>query len=76
MPLDDGRGRDKVWVYGALCVRDGQVLTQPAAARGTATYRIFLETLDPAYLQGELSLVADKLSSRRTCQAIGTGSHA
>src|SRR5260370_507505 len=25
-PLNDDRGREKTWVYGALCVRTGQVL--------------------------------------------------
>lgn len=63
MPLDYERGLDKVWVYGALCVRDGQVLTQTAAARNTTTYRTFLETLDRAYPQGDLYLIADNLSS-------------
>jgi transposase len=63
VPLDYERGPDKVWIYGALRVRDGQVLTQPAAARNTTTYRTFLETLDQAYPQGDLYLVADNLSS-------------
>lgn len=63
VPLDYERGPDKVWIDGALRVRDGQVLTQTAPARNTATYRAFLETLDHAYPQGDLSLVADNLAS-------------
>jgi hypothetical protein len=63
VPLDDERGPDTVWVYGALCVRDGQALTQTAPARNTTTYRAFLETLDQAYPRGALYLVADNLSS-------------
>lgn len=63
MPLDYKRGPDKVWVQGALCVRDGQVLTQTASGRNTTTYRAFLETIDYASPQGDLSLVADNLSS-------------
>jgi hypothetical protein len=62
VPLDYERGPDKVWIYGALCVRDGQTVTQTAAA-GTTTYRAFLKTLDHAYPQGDLYLVADNLSS-------------
>ena len=32
-PLDYGRGAEKVWVYGALRVRDGQELTMAATSR-------------------------------------------
>lgn len=63
MPLDYGRGPGKVLIYEALCVRNGQTLTQTAAARNTTTYRAFLETLDHAFPQGDLYLVADNLSS-------------
>jgi hypothetical protein len=63
VPLDYERGLEKVWVYGALCVRDGQVLTQTAPARNTAGYLALLQTLDHAYPQGDLYLVADNLSS-------------
>ena len=38
----DGRGSDKVWVYGALRVHDGQVLTQTAPARNTTGYLALL----------------------------------
>jgi hypothetical protein len=61
--LDYARGPDKVWVYGALRVRDGQALTQTAAARNTAGYLALLTTLDRAYPQGDLYLVADNLAS-------------
>jgi hypothetical protein len=63
VPLDYERGLDKVWVYGALCVRDGQVLTQTALARNTAGYLALLHTLDQAFPQGDLYLVTDNLSS-------------
>ena len=63
MPLDYDRGVEKVWVYGALCVRNGQVLTQTAPARNTSGYLALLQTLDQTYAQGALSLVADNLSS-------------
>jgi hypothetical protein len=63
VPLDYERGPDKVWVYGALCVRDGQVLTQTAPARNTAGYLELLYALDQAYPHGDLYLVADNLAS-------------
>jgi hypothetical protein len=44
-PLDYARGLDKIWVYGALCVRNGQVLTQTAPARNTAGYLALLQGL-------------------------------
>jgi DDE superfamily endonuclease len=62
VPLDYDRGLEKVWVYGALCVRTGQVLTQTAPARNTAGYLALLTTLDQAYAQGDLYLIADNLS--------------
>jgi hypothetical protein len=52
-----------VWVYGALRVRDGQVLTQTAPARNTAGYLALLNTRDRSYPQGDLYLIADTLSS-------------
>ena len=62
-PLDYDRGFEKVWVYGALCVRNGQVLTQTAPARNTTHYLALLQALDRTYPQGDLYLVADNLSS-------------
>jgi hypothetical protein len=64
VPLDYERGRDKVWVYGALCVRDGQALTQTASARNTAGYLELLQTLDQTSPPGDLYLVADNLASQ------------
>jgi hypothetical protein len=63
VPLDYDRGFEKVWVYGALCVRDGQVLTQTAPARNTAGYLALLKALDRASPHGALYLVTDNRSS-------------
>ena len=63
MPLDYERGPDKVWVYGALAVRDGQVLTQTAPARNTAGYLALLHAVDATYPRGDLFLIADNLAS-------------
>jgi hypothetical protein len=37
-PLEYSRGQEKVWVYGALRVRDGQEITLTAPSRNTAGY--------------------------------------
>jgi len=61
--LEYGRGRDKVWVYGALRVQQGQVLTQTAPARNTAGYLALLAAVAQANPAGDLYLIADNLSS-------------
>ncbi len=63
VPLDYERGLDKAWVYGALCVSDGQALTQTAPARNTIGYLALLQALDQAYPHGDLYLIADNLAS-------------
>jgi hypothetical protein len=62
-PLDYGRGPEKVWVYGALRVRDGHALTFPAPARTTTGYLRLLEAVDQANPDGDLNLVSATLSS-------------
>jgi hypothetical protein len=61
--LDYGRGPDKVWVYGALRIRDGQSLTQTAASRNTAGFKALLDALDQDNPTGDLYLIADNLAS-------------
>jgi hypothetical protein len=63
VPLNYDRGPQKVWVYGALRVRDGQALTQTARARNTSGYLELLQTLDRTYPMGDLYLIADNLAS-------------
>ncbi len=63
VPLDYERGPEKTWVYGALCVRNGQALTQTAPSRNTTGYLELLQALDQTYPQGDLYLVADNLAS-------------
>lgn len=62
-PLEYSRGPDKVWVYGALRVRDGQTLTFTARSRNTAGYLDLLGRLDRANPVGDLYVIADNLSS-------------
>jgi hypothetical protein len=61
--MDYGRGDQKVWVYGALRVRDGHELTCTAPARNTVGYLKLLKTIDETNPEGELNLVSDNLSS-------------
>ncbi len=58
-----GRGTDKVWVYGALRVQDGQVLTQTALARHTTGSLALLTAVAQANPVGDLYLIADNRSS-------------
>lgn len=62
-PLEYSRGPDKVWVYGALRVRDGQALTRTARARNTAGYLELLGAIERANPAGQLYVIADNLSS-------------
>jgi hypothetical protein len=63
VPLEYSRGLDKVWVYGALRVRDGHEITLTARSRNTAGYLRLLNAVDAANPEGELYLIADNLSS-------------
>ena len=47
-PLEYSRGQDKVWVYGALQVADGAVLTLTASGRNTAGYLQLVEAIAQA----------------------------
>jgi hypothetical protein len=62
-PLEYSRGPDKVWVYGALRVRDGHALTRAHPARNTAGYLDLLATIDRANPDGDLYVIQDNLSS-------------
>jgi len=65
-PLAYSRGDDKVWVYGALRVRDGQELTLTAPSRNTAGYRRLLQAVEEDNPDGALSLISDNLSSHKS----------
>jgi hypothetical protein len=45
---------EKVWVYGALRVRDGQEVTLPARSRNTVGYVRLLDAVDYANPLGDL----------------------
>jgi hypothetical protein len=53
-PLIYSRGDDTAWGYGALCVRNGHVLTQTASARTTAGSLELLGAIDTANPAGDV----------------------
>ena len=65
VPLEYGRGPEKVWVYGALRVRDGQAVTLTTRSRHTAGYRQLLEALAAANPVGEVRVITDNLASHK-----------
>ena len=65
-PLEYSRGPEKVWVYGALRVRDGQAVTLTAPSRNTAGYLRLLDAIDAADPTGDLSRIADTRSSHKS----------
>ena len=62
-PLEYGRGEERVWVYGALRVRDGQARTLTAPSRNTAGWKRLLQAVERANPAGDLYVVSDNLSS-------------
>jgi transposase len=64
--LEYSRGQDKVWIYGALRVRDGQEITLMTHSRNTAGYLQMLTCIEMANPQGELYLIADNLTSHKS----------
>lgn len=65
-PLQYSRGTEKVWVYGALRVRDGHELTLTARSRNTAGYLRLLDAVAQENPTGELYLIADNLASHKS----------
>ncbi len=62
-PLEYGRGRDKVWVFGALRVRDGKSLTFTSRSRNSKGYIRLLQKIERAIPKGLIYLVADNLKT-------------
>jgi hypothetical protein len=65
-PLDYSRGPEKVWVYGALRVSDGQALTLTRRSRNTAGYLDLLKAVAQANPTGDLYLITDNLASHKS----------
>ncbi|HSK84084.1 MAG TPA: transposase [Rubrobacter sp.] len=64
--LEYGRGPEKVWVYGALRVCDGEALTLTHRSRNTEGYLRLLQAVEQANPSGDLYLITDNLSSHKS----------
>jgi transposase len=60
-PLEYGRGPDKVWVFGALRVEDGNSLTFTSRSRNSKSYLKLLKKIEWAIPRGLIYLIADNL---------------
>ena len=65
-PLEYSRGPEKVWVYGALRVEDGQALTLTGPSRNTKGYLRLLQAVEEANPAGEIYLITDNLASHKS----------
>nr|WP_244422459.1 hypothetical protein [Ktedonobacter racemifer] len=66
-PLEYSRGNDKVWIYGALRVRDGKELTRCAASRNSTNYIELLKMIETDNPTGDIFLITDNLRVLSTC---------
>ncbi len=55
--MDSERGPKKTWVYGALRVRDGKVLTRCAASRNSKGYIASLTDMEADNLTGDIFII-------------------
>ena len=67
-PLEYSRGNDKVWIYGALRVRDGKEITKCAAARNSKNYVELLKDIEADNPTGDIFIVTDNLSSHNSLE--------
>lgn len=67
-PLHYSRGEEKVWIYGALRVRDGKELTKCAAARNSRNYIELLKDIEADNPLGDLFIITDNLSSHNSLE--------
>jgi hypothetical protein len=66
VPLECSRGPAKVWVSGALRVRDGQAVTLTTPSRNTAGYLQLLEAVAAANPAGAVRVITDNLASHKS----------
>jgi len=69
-PLDYSRGEEKVWIYGALRVRDGKELTRCAAVRNSKNYIELLKDIEADNPLGDLFIITDNLTQRSQASSI------
>jgi hypothetical protein len=62
------RGEDKVWIYGALPVRDGRELRRCAAARNSKNDIELLKDIEADNPNGDIFMIPDTLSSHNSLE--------
>jgi transposase len=66
LPLEDSRGPEKVWIYGALRVRDGKEVTSCALSRNSKEYMALLANIEADNPTGDIYVITDNLSSHNS----------
>jgi transposase len=66
--LDDSRGPEKTWVYGALRVRDGKELTRCAASRHSKGSIALLADNEADNPSSDIFIISDSLSSHNSLE--------
>jgi len=66
---DYGR-RGKVWTFGAFEPRTGLAFTWCAEGRTSANFVAFLDQMVAAWLEGEIVLIVDNLSTHKTLDVL------
>jgi transposase len=61
-------GPEKTWVYGALRVRDGKVLTHRAASRNSKGYIVSFSDIEADNPMGDICIITDNLSSHSSLE--------
>ncbi|WP_201364109.1 IS630 family transposase [Dictyobacter formicarum] len=67
-PLEYSRGDDKVWIYGALRVRDGKEITRCAPSRNSKNYIELLKDIEADNPTGDIFIITDNLSSHNSLE--------
>jgi hypothetical protein len=67
-PLDYSIGEEKVWVYGALRVRDGQEIARCATSRNSKGYIALPTNIEVANPIGAIFVITDNLSSHNSAE--------
>jgi transposase len=66
---DYGR-HGKVWTFGAFAPRSGQALTWCADGRTSANFVAFLNQIMTTWVEGEIVLILDNLSTHKTLDVL------
>jgi len=64
--LEYSRGRDKVWVFGALRVENGKSMTFTSRSRNSKGYLKLLQKIERAIPRGLVYVIADNLKTHKS----------